>query len=123
MLGKRKRDTLVVSRTQSEADTHSSSPSANRDAGDIFRRHFEATFAPLPESKLEEVVESDEEEEGSDDASEVSEWSGLSQSDNEESIVEVVDYTTTQNGHDSDEFHRARQKAFMVRLYRLMITS
>lgn len=119
MLGKRKRDTQVVSRSKNGSNASSSPPLANIDAGDVFRRHFEAMFIPLPESKSEQTMESEDEQ--SDDASEVSEWSGLSESDNDLPIVEVVDYATVQNGEDSDEFHRARQKAFMVRLARLIL--
>lgn len=118
MLGKRKRDTQIVSKTKDVASADNTSPSVNSDAGDVFRRHFEAMFAPLPEPTPEKVLESDQEE--SEGASEVSEWSGLSQFDNDLPVVEVVDYGTAQNEHDVDEFHRARQKAFMVRLSYLM---
>lgn len=120
MLGKRKRDTQIVSKRKPEPNVEATQPGANIDAGDIFRRHFEATFAPLPESESDDEIEiAGVEDEGSDEASEVSDWSGLSQSEDDMPVVEVVDYATAQNGHDADEFHRARQKAFMVRLPRL----
>lgn len=122
-LGKRKRDTQVVSRTTAAPHPHESHAQDSVDSTDIFRRHFEAAFAPLPD-KTDDKEEADSEEsseelsEYSHAESEVSEWSGLSESGNDSPVVEVIDHTVAQNGED-DEFHRARQKAFMVRPCRL----
>lgn len=116
MLGKRKRETQVISRTRDEAESEASHKGATVNTNDIFRKHFEATFAPLPE---EDTCQSnDENEDELDDSgaeSEVSVWSGLSETRDDPLVVEVVDHALAKNG-DGDEFHRARQKAFMVRL-------
>lgn len=120
MLGKRKRDVQVVSSSKDEAFNYHSRSSTNLDASDIFRKHFEATFAPLPEKSSDEAESSDEEDPDASEAeSEVSAWSGLSKSSDHIPVVEVVDYTSTDTGAD-DEFHRARQKAFMVRPSRFL---
>lgn len=120
MLGKRKRDTQVVSRIRNDAHNHQSQSSATTDASEIFRKHFEATFAPLPEQNDDDNDVSKESDiDASDAESEVSAWSGLSESSVHTPLVEVVDYTSIDNAA-GDEFHRARQKAFMVRPFRLM---
>ena len=115
MLGKRKRETRVVSRREKPTKEPRSIPDLNS----IFRKHFEESFAPLPEtsSNLDEHI--DERVDSSEDSiedSEVSDWSGLSDSDNDQVVVEVIDHTLPQNDHEID---RAQKKAFMVRLTRL----
>lgn len=119
MLGKRKRDTQVVARRPDEADSSESQSSTNIDASVIFRNHFETTFAPLPE---EDSDDNSGDQEDSDDSSgaesDVSVWSGLSEASEDVPVVEVVDHAIAENGIDH-EFHRARQKAFMVRPPRL----
>jgi len=119
MLGKRKRETQVVSRRNQEIGQPKSSATPAMDSSDIFRRHFEASFAPLPEHMVSKGVEDSEEDvDLSEDGSEVSEWSGLSEPNGDLPVVEVVDHAIAESGID-DEMHRARQKAFMVRLSRL----
>jgi len=117
MLGKRKRDTKVVSRRNGDANVYSSETHTTINPNhDIFRRHFEAAFAPLPDQlEDEESTEGGEDILDSEAESEVSVWSGLSESGKHAPVVEVIDHTTT-GENESDEFHRARQKAFMVRL-------
>ncbi|KAK5942027.1 pre-rRNA processing and 40S ribosomal subunit assembly [Knufia obscura] len=119
MLGKRKRDTRVVSKRGSEEEKYESNATSTMDVNDIFRRHFEASFAPLPEQESDQDIDEESDgEDGSDAESEVSDWSGLSESDHDIPVVEVVDHAVAENG-DGDEFHRARLKAFMVRPSRL----
>lgn len=94
------------------------------DAQEIFRRHFEAQFKPLPEAKVkakkvavvEELEEEDEEEGGED-------WSGLSGEEEEEEdeddeddedegpTVDIVEHTTT---IARPKMSKADMKAFMV---------
>ncbi|KAK5098738.1 pre-rRNA processing and 40S ribosomal subunit assembly [Lithohypha guttulata] len=113
MLGKRKRETQVVSRTRDEAESEASHQGASVNINDIFRKHFEATFSPLPEEDTCQGGDEDEDElDDSDAESEVSVWSGLSETRDDPLVVEVVDYAIAKHG-DSNEFHRARQKAFM----------
>ena len=130
MLGKRKRDTQIVPRRRNSHNELFASTSANADAASILRHHFETTFAPLSDLATEQSSDelsddtdnnSDSDQE-SDAATEVSDWSGLSGSDNEVPIVEVVDHTISLNGadHADDEEYRARQKAFMVRLFNML---
>lgn len=118
MLGKRKRGTKVVSKRNNGAEVYTSEAYTTINSNhDIFRQHFEATFAPLPEQQEgEDTSEGSEVNLGSETESEVSEWSGLSESSKQLPVVEIVDYAIT-DGSGNDEFHRARQKAFMVRLF------
>jgi len=119
MLGKRKRHTQIVSRRSTEAEQYERNATSTVAPNDIFRRHFEATFTPLPESQPDQDADEEEaDEDGSDPESEVSHWSGLSESGGDVPVVEVVDHAIAENGI-ADEVHRARLKAFMVRLSRL----
>lgn len=89
---------------------------------DIFRQYFEAQFEPLPEqqesdSTAEEEDVSEDEDIVSENDSDTSEWSGISETINTEPVaaveVKVIDHTSKPPDED-DEFHHARQKAFMV---------
>ena len=89
MLGKRKRQSVDMSRRTREGDSDASD-SPELDAQEIFRRHFEAQFKPLPEVKkpikyVEELPEDESEEE--------SEWGGIT---DEEDGVQVVEHTDAQ---------------------------
>lgn len=87
-LGKRKRHAtkdIGPSREQSEE-----SLGEELDAQEIFRRHFEAQFKPLPKVQNATVVE-----ESSDQVPETeSDWGGLS--DGEEDGVQVVEHEDAQ---------------------------
>lgn len=89
-LGKRKR--CAVERTQDDGRENSeNSESSEIDAQELFRRHFEAKFKPLPlVKKVEEVVTVQENgsEEGSD-------WDGISEEGHD--AVEVVEHTDAQS--------------------------
>src|SRR6266480_4729196 len=49
MLGKRKRDTIVIPRKSAEESQNKIVP-GNGDSQDLFRQHFEARFKPLEEA-------------------------------------------------------------------------
>lgn len=119
MLGKRKRDVVVVTRQirQEDSDIQSLSPSAD-EKQDILRKVFEARFGPV-EALVKPIARSPEEPshlslaEGNDD-----EWEGLSdQVDNaasdEHPSAEVVEHTTSWNSA-KDMLDKPARKAFMV---------
>ncbi|RFU80024.1 hypothetical protein TARUN_2246, partial [Trichoderma arundinaceum] len=106
---------------------------STEDAQEIFRRHFEAQFLPLPEAerKAQKGQESDEDEDGSDGSvNEGDEWGGLSEDDisdedddgdeieeeeeegDDTPTVEVVDYSVSQAPQTSTMSKR-ELKAFM----------
>ncbi|PHH54653.1 hypothetical protein CFIMG_004564RAa [Ceratocystis fimbriata CBS 114723] len=69
-------------------------PEAAESVQDIFRRHFEAQFAPLPEPVKAAVTEDENERE--EDLQDEDEWDGLSAEEGEDNeIVEVVDYSSS----------------------------
>lgn len=118
MLGKRKRDTQVVSKPKFVGENHDSAATPAVTTNDIFRQYFEAQFAPLPEQPAVEATdESEVESDGSGDESDVSEWSGIPDTEERVTVVEVIDHVSNKADED-DEFHRARQKAFMVSMFR-----
>ncbi|PKY05999.1 hypothetical protein P168DRAFT_326293 [Aspergillus campestris IBT 28561] len=110
MVGKRKRDTSVVSRSTTKEEEDAPPAVADTSAHDVFRKFFEAQFEPIeaPEEAVDE--ESDEAEEtGSDgegsDFESGSEWSGVS-GEGEESEVEVIEHRDA-----SSSEHLASKKA------------
>jgi hypothetical protein len=107
MLGKRKRrnvEGIEDKRRQGSED----SGSLELDAQEIFRRHFEAQFKPLPvvQKKTEEVLEEASEDESDKD----SEWDGISEG--EEDAVQVVEHIDSQPG--MAVMSKEELKAFMV---------
>jgi hypothetical protein len=121
-LGKRKR----VTRAELEQASRSSSPSDESAAEDmqaIFRRAFEAKFAPLPseprkpksELKKPKIEEVPAKEAGQDEEEEeLSDWSGISDDDDDDDDddikVEVVEYKDTKL---DEETTKAELRAFM----------
>lgn len=84
----------------------------------VFRKHFEAQFAPLPEPVKAAEASSDDEEEDSDgdgESGEGEEWGGVSDSDDEgeDKAVEVVDHSS--KASDAASMGKRELKAFMVR--------
>ncbi|KAL5604450.1 hypothetical protein BROUX41_002420 [Berkeleyomyces rouxiae] len=78
---------------------------------DIFRRHFEAQFAPLPEPiKAPEPIQDTEE----NDLEDVDEWDGLSaeEEDSDNEPVEVVDHSST-TPQISTTMSKHERKTFM----------
>ncbi|KAI1412870.1 hypothetical protein F5Y13DRAFT_199368 [Hypoxylon sp. FL1857] len=116
VLGKRK------SRAQKEE------PSVlQEEAQEIFRRHFEAQFAPLePSHPISEITPADEPEDlrsDSDDDSEGS-WDGISGSESESEaddsslstsveVVEVVSHTSSLPALSNDPFSKRESKAYL----------
>jgi len=105
-LGKRKRRAAEVYKDDQRKEYKVSNP-PDLDAQEIFRRHFEAQFKPLPVlRKAAKVVEEAEE----DDSEEGPSWNGLSE--DEGNGVQVVEHTDAQSpmaAMSKDEL-----KAFMV---------
>lgn len=124
MLGKRKREVAVATRQSQRTHEEESPPAPDDGERDVFRKYFESTFEPLPESQT--AVPSFREDEAEEDvvgAEEESEWEGLSDTDAESAqpsaTVEVVVHQTSLAGReeDEDELQRARYKTFMVRWF------
>ncbi|QYS98917.1 hypothetical protein H0G86_006073 [Trichoderma simmonsii] len=109
---------------------------STEDAQEIFRRHFEAQFLPLPEAKrkAKAVDEEDGSEDYSDSGSEGGEWDGLSNEDddddedgseddedddeeeeedeNDNPVIEVVDHSVSQ-APTTSTMSKRELKAFM----------
>lgn len=114
MIGKRKRDTSVVSRPTT---TDESSPPPADNAQDVFRKYFEAQFEPLDlptahTANDEDSVGGDGDEMGSSELE--SEWEGLEEAGDKCNSVEVVEYKDARLGAD-DIMDKKARKAFMVR--------
>ncbi len=90
-LGKRKRQEPRHDAGRRETSDEAAMEEDELDAQEIFRRHFEAQFKPLPIAKKAEPVQ-EMMEEGSDDDSD---WNGIS--DAEENGVQVVEHTDAQS--------------------------
>jgi len=109
MLGKRKRRAPKTASIENR-DVSDGSDASEIDAQEIFRRHFEAQFKPLPiaqpASKPTAEVSEDESEEESD-------WVGIS--DNEQTEVQVVEHAEAQAR--TAAMSKEELKSFMVCLY------
>jgi hypothetical protein len=67
-----------------------------QDAQEIFRRHFEARFAPLadvPMLKRQALEVEEEDRESKQD--EDSEWGGISEGDEDRKAIQVIEHTNT----------------------------
>ncbi|KAL4957779.1 hypothetical protein BDW69DRAFT_2451 [Aspergillus filifer] len=121
MIGKRKRETSVVSRSKSKKGAEETAAAAEPklNAQDIFRKFFEAQFQPLEvegASAGNDEYDSGSDEEGKEeDVSEESEaGSDFSGFDDEEenAPVEVVEYQTP--SRSTDLMDKRARKAFMT---------
>lgn len=118
-LGKRKRTIgknsikKVTKREERSGSEESESVASEPNAQEIFRRHFEAQFKPLPvfQKAVEQVVILSEDEEDSEE-----EWGGISEPDN--GGVEVVEHMDAQTRMAA--MSKEELKAFMVRQIPLM---
>jgi hypothetical protein len=111
MIGKRKRETRVMTRS----DEHPALDAAPTQDQDIFRQYFESQFEPLQEAslKLNATLERGDSPDTSSDAASISEWAGLSDEDSL-APIEVIEYGEKKEFTDSaDDMKHA--KAFMVR--------
>lgn len=110
MLGKRKRETIKVSKKQVEAENSQEaigSDSEELDVQEIFRRHFEARYAPLPIApKKVKAVEQTAEE----NSEEASDWDGISNA--EDGGVQVIEHTEAQSRMAA--MSKEELKSFMV---------
>lgn len=120
MVGKRKRETAVVSRSTKTKEA--SLPPAN-DAQDIFRKYFEAQFEPIeqdaPSKRGAEESDSGDADhiEDDDDISESdSDWDGLDEESDEDNVVEIVEHKDASLGAN-DLMDKKARKAFMVGTY------
>lgn len=113
MLGKRKRNAAVVSRTTARvSDPNQYHPRPNLDAQDVFKRHFEAQFEPLP--GLPPPSQDQEEEHLSDEDSEDSEWDGISDAATALKNVEIIEHALVTEA-DEVVVDSTEVKTFMVR--------
>lgn len=119
MVGKRKRDTSVVSRNTT-ADVKDVAPTATDASYDLLRKYFESQFQPLelPTSRAPrdntESIENDSKDE-QEDSDSGSEWNGVSDGESEDNKVEVVECKDSRVTTD-DVLDKKARKAFMVRL-------
>ncbi|KNG83064.1 hypothetical protein ANOM_007582 [Aspergillus nomiae NRRL 13137] len=116
MIGKRKRDTHVVSRSTTSEDDEATTTSANDSSShDIFRKFFEAQFQPLevPETRTTCAQGSDDEHSTDEfeESEPESEWSGVSEDGH--GNVEVVEHHDLSAVAKEPMDKRAR-KAFMT---------
>ena len=120
VLGKRKREVAVVTRHRERTSDDKPTPADASDVNrDIFRKYFESTFEPLSESHIATPSLSDEEvEEDEDDeiesAQEESSWEGLSDVENRDANVEIVEHRALLEEREDAEFQRQQYKTFMV---------
>ncbi|KAL4890459.1 hypothetical protein BDV59DRAFT_94292 [Aspergillus ambiguus] len=119
MIGKRKRDTSIVSRSTTKDETEDSPAALDASAQDVFRKFFEAQFQPLevPKNRVAFVEKSEEDEVDEEDTSEGSdtgsEWGGLSGEEGESPAVEVISYADSSAKTETPLDKKAR-KAFMT---------
>jgi hypothetical protein len=106
MLGKRKRRAPEVPKEDRRRGSEESD-SSELDAQEIFRRHFEAQFKPLPVTQPP-TKPTDEELEAESETS--SNWDGIS--DDEENAVQVVEHTDAQSR--TAAMSKEQLKSFMV---------
>ena len=115
MVGKRKREATVISR-----ETEKTGPPKPADHHhDVFRRYFESRFLPLSldlsqstkEEEEAEEEEGDDDDDDDDEDEEESEWDGVSDGQEEEQQVEVIECKDSASVQQDD---RNARKAFMV---------
>ncbi|KAF9890920.1 hypothetical protein FE257_005177 [Aspergillus nanangensis] len=116
MIGKRKRDTSVVSRSIKTKDQEDTPTAVDSSYQDVFRKFFEAEFEPLevPGGKIARAEESEEDDEDGLEDSEIgSDWDGISAEEDEVNTVEVVDHADSSANAELPLDKKAR-KAFMT---------
>ncbi|KIX94262.1 uncharacterized protein Z520_09972 [Fonsecaea multimorphosa CBS 102226] len=128
MLGKRKREVAVAARPRGRSpddDDEQTIPTPVAVDREIFRKYFESTFEPLPETETvtlqtqEKEADEDEEEDDNDgevDAESVeaeSEWDGLSDSEHEHPTVEIVEHHAAGDLAEEVGARRQQYKTFM----------
>lgn len=118
VLGKRKREVAVVTRHRERTSDDKPTPAAAPDVDrDVFRKYFESTFEPLSESHTATPSlsdEEDDEDDGIESAQEESSWEGLSDVENRDANVEIVEHRALLEEREDAEFQRQQYKTFMV---------
>ncbi|KAF1983379.1 hypothetical protein K402DRAFT_361068 [Aulographum hederae CBS 113979] len=112
-LGKRKREAVRVGRRAlSEEHEGSDESESEADMQEIFRRHFEARFEPLPEQPKPTEEEESDEDDDEEMVGKESEWEGLSSGPEDE--IEVVEHALNIPGGDGEEtLSKKELRAFM----------
>ena len=116
MLEKRKRKVADASRRINrdlEMKDHENTPLVDHE---VFRKHFESQFEPLPESHAATASLEGAEAE-SEPSERESEWDGLSEpesGDEEQDAVQVVEHRKDQDPAEDSELQRLQYKKFMV---------
>jgi hypothetical protein len=107
MLGKWKRDTIVIPRESAEESPNKIVP-GNGDSQDLFRQHFEARFKPLEEAltRVENPLLTCLDEDSG------SEWDGISDRDTRQT-AEVIEHLASSHKTQVVSDKQAR-KEFMV---------
>ncbi|KAJ9612370.1 pre-rRNA processing and 40S ribosomal subunit assembly [Cladophialophora chaetospira] len=120
MLGKRKREAAVVPRQNVQSDEESLRvETASAADHDVFRKHFESMFDPLPESQRA-ALSSDEEDQNSQFSEGESDWEGLSESSSEPEFeqknhaAEVIEHRAEIKESDDILLQRRQYKSFMT---------
>lgn len=118
MVGKRKRDTSVVSRSTTVDEEEKPPTTTDASAHDVFRKFFESRFLPVelrsaPVSHDTEEPEGEDDENDSEESESGSEWSGISEPEDKGNTVEVVEHTDSTAKAD-DVVDKKARKAFMV---------
>ena len=111
VLGKRKRVSGKDEKSAKSATTPDVK-SDTEDLQDIFRRAFEAKFKPLDVPVTVAADAEEEEISEPEDLSDESDWSGLSDG---EDNVQIVEHTTTSR-RPEESLSKQELKAFMVRM-------
>ncbi|RFU32877.1 hypothetical protein B7463_g3477, partial [Scytalidium lignicola] len=106
-LGKRKREAAPVAKGRSRSGSPTPG-TIEQDAQEIFRRHFEAQFKPLPTVKRKAVRPIEVESADEDNASEETDWEGISA---DEGDVQVVEHT--EKKVEIPRMSKTELKAFM----------
>jgi len=131
MLGKRKREIAVAPRRRPRISTgdEDSNPTTSADAShDVFRKYFESAFEPLPDSKTAASLHSEGDDgsgsegagaspagdEDNNSMSEESAWEGLSDTDQQDAEVVVVEHNSIAQDLQDLESHKEQYKTFMV---------
>lgn len=119
MLGKRKREAVVVSRSTEQEEVPVDPPV---DSHDLLRKYFEARFEPLEELQKTQASTGNISDLQSEDESADSEWDGISDEDEDSDAQasrwtpEVIDYSMS-NELTKDELEKELRKQFMVSVH------
>lgn len=120
MLGKRKRDTAVARRQVASRRNENLPPETpSTDDIDVFRKHFEAMFEPLPESH-NATPALDGDDEVTEASDQESEWEGLSAQGSEPELedenlaIQIVEHTAEVDTSEEGGIQRQQYKKFMV---------